>query len=145
MFNLDSEKFAYLSTSLTYSCGLTTSGKAFCWGGGTFGNLGNADTADIDRPDEVNTLTLLGGETTFIAISVPSAGLGSHACAITTNGVPYCWGSDANGQLGNGAITGQQSSPYPVNTADIAGAKTFKEISVGVGHTCGITTDSKWV
>ena len=34
-----------------------------------------------------------------------------HSCALTTAGKLHCWGSDFNGQLGNGATTGDQAGP----------------------------------
>src|SRR2546430_15324470 len=33
--------FATVSASIKHSCGVTTSGAAYCWGGNEFGQLGN--------------------------------------------------------------------------------------------------------
>jgi alpha-tubulin suppressor-like RCC1 family protein len=37
---------------------------------------------------------------------------GSHTCAV--RGKLYCWGSDGDGQVGNGAPTGDVTSPQQV-------------------------------
>ena len=47
-----------------------------------------------------------------------SAGL-SHSCGVTPSGAAYCWGSNAYGELGNGAMT---NSTTPVA---VSGGLTF--------------------
>src|SRR5207249_3087836 len=54
-------------------------------------------------------------------------------CGVTQNNVAYCWGSNRNGQLGDGT---QTDSPTPVA---VAGGHRFRQVRVGVVHTCGIT------
>jgi alpha-tubulin suppressor-like RCC1 family protein len=61
-----------------------------------------------------------------------SAGL-MHTCALTVQGAAYCWGLNADGQLGNG---GNANSPTPV---PVAGGLTFEAISAGWWHTCALT------
>ena len=59
-----------------------------------------------------------------------------HACALSTAGAVYCWGSDSQGQLGNGP-GGSQSTPGPVLApmdADVV------QIAVGAEHTCALTS-----
>jgi alpha-tubulin suppressor-like RCC1 family protein len=48
--------------------------------------------------------------------------------------VAYCWGSNADGQLGNGTLV---SSPLPVL---VQGGLQFAQIDAGGTHTCGLLT-----
>ncbi len=63
----------------------------------------------------------------------------NSTCGLRADGTAWCWGSDANGQLGNGTIlTGTQSVPTPVfNSSSTRWAK----ISTGGSHACGIKED----
>lgn len=76
------------------------------------------------------TLVVNGVEINVVKVS---AG-GSHVCAITTNGAAMCWGSNANGQLGNPDAVGFSATPVVVAGLDSG----VTEISVGGYHTCAI-------
>jgi alpha-tubulin suppressor-like RCC1 family protein len=93
------------------------------------------------------SLALVAGGTVAISVNSPatadpasfaqvSVGY-SHACGVTTSGAAYCWGSDDMGELGNGAVAGDQESPYPVSTP--AGVE-WTSVTAGADHTCGLTT-----
>src|SRR5207247_1427933 len=70
------------------------------------------------------------GGLTFTAVSAGAY----HTCGLTTGGAAYCWGSNDNGELGNGSTT---SSSVPV--AVTAPGLTFTAVSAGGCHTCGVT------
>ena len=61
-----------------------------------------------------------------------STGL-DHACGITTAGETYCWGYNANGQLGDGTTA---DSPVPVR---VSGGVVFESVAAGSRGTCGLT------
>ncbi|HEX6943760.1 MAG TPA: protein kinase [Gemmatimonadaceae bacterium] len=61
-----------------------------------------------------------------------AAGMG-HSCTIGGDGRAACWGSNGNGQLGDGSF---ESRPTPEL---VAGDLTFTEITSGLTHTCGLT------
>src|SRR5690606_26887271 len=52
---------------------------------------------------------------------------------LTTEGVAYCWGDNASGQLGS-SVPGVTSTPQPV-----AGGMRFSAIAAGGAHTCALT------
>jgi alpha-tubulin suppressor-like RCC1 family protein len=79
-----------------HSCALTIDARVYCWGA----LLGNGTTASSSTPVQVSVT----GAATFV-----SAG-GDHACAIVER-VPWCWGSNSNGQLG---VSGSARSEAPV-------------------------------
>jgi alpha-tubulin suppressor-like RCC1 family protein len=79
-------------------CGLTSTGRAYCWGGDMFSNGSNT------------TPVAVAGGLTFATLS---AGLIS-ACGVTPTGVAYCWGANIRGQLGDGTTT---FSTVPVRVA----------------------------
>ena len=118
--------FTVISAGNNFTCGVTTVGTAYCWGAGAQGQLGTGDQASRGRPERVRA--------EGVAFQTISAGYG-HACAIATNGAAYCWGSNAGGRLGSGAsLTGGHTAPTPV-----AGQLSFRSISAGYYHTCGVT------
>ncbi len=115
-----------LSTGMSHGCVLDDLGRAFCWGEGAYGRLGDGGLANRFTPVAV---TLPNG----VAFSKISAG-GSHTCALGLNGIAYCWGYGFAGRLGNGAVT-DQSLPTPVT---MPAARTFTTIASGGAHTCAI-------
>jgi alpha-tubulin suppressor-like RCC1 family protein len=116
--------FTALSSGGRHTCGLTTAGAAYCWGRDSLGQLGDgAPTAYRATP------TAVQGGLTFKALAVGY----DHTCGLTVAGQMYCWGGNADGQLGDGTTT-DRSSPIPV-----AGGRTFTTVTAANAHSCGIT------
>lgn len=78
-----------------HACALTTAGGLECWGNNSYGQLG--DGTNIDRPLPVDVDGLTSGVASVVAGRTSS-------CAVTTEGAAKCWGSNVDGQLGNGEI-----------------------------------------
>jgi alpha-tubulin suppressor-like RCC1 family protein len=60
---------------------------------------------------------------------------GAHTCAQLDPGTVRCWGSNSNGQLGDGTTT---SSPSPVT---VTGISTATSVAAGATHTCAVLAD----
>lgn len=94
-----------ISAGTQSACAILDNNKAYCWGYNVVGQLGNGNTTNSSTP---------------VAVQLPSgrtatqifAG-GGHACAILDDYKAYCWGYNANGQLGNGNQT-PSSTPVAV-------------------------------
>jgi alpha-tubulin suppressor-like RCC1 family protein len=67
-----------------FMCGLTADGEVWCWGLNTLGQLGSAAEFENRSVDPVR----VSGDLPFTSVS---AGFRS-ACALTSDGAPYCWG-----------------------------------------------------
>jgi alpha-tubulin suppressor-like RCC1 family protein len=94
--------FTSLSVGGAFTCGVTRTGAAYCWGTNAYGQLGDGSTSDSPAPVAVS------GGLVFASVS---AG-GQHTCGLTTAGVVYCWGSN-DGQLGDGTRS-NRSTPVRV-------------------------------
>lgn len=75
---------------------------------------------------------------------------GSHACALDTEGRAWCWGSDWDGQLGNGfrdnqlndkcgiSEYGRKNAQCEFSPVEVAGGRRYTAISAGWDHTCAL-------
>ena len=117
-----------ISTGDLHTCAVTTAGAALCWGADNNGQLGN-DAVLTNRHTPAYVAGLTAG--------VRSISAGQAAtCAVTTAGGARCWGADSVGQLGNDASLTDQ--PTPVTVSGLATG--VASVSVGLGHTCAVTT-----
>jgi alpha-tubulin suppressor-like RCC1 family protein len=122
-------RFRQIDAGAGFSCGVTTSDKAFCWGSGRNGQIGDGKTFLRYWPRAV-----AGG----LSFSRVSTGY-SHTCGETTDNRAYCWGLNSTGELGDGTTT-RRLTPVAV-----AGGRFFSQVSVGGSefsggsHTCAKT------
>jgi alpha-tubulin suppressor-like RCC1 family protein len=118
--------FAQITAGGSHTCGLTPVGRAYCWGWNSAGQLGDATITNRYTPVAVNQGTI-----TFVQIRAGS----SHTCGLSSTGQTYCWGANANGQLGDGTFT-SRLTPVAVQQ----GAETYVKITAGTNHSCGISS-----
>ncbi|HVH09182.1 MAG TPA: hypothetical protein VM736_05240, partial [Gemmatimonadales bacterium] len=128
-------KFTLVTAGLEHSCGVATSGAAYCWGRNEAGELGNDSTAAVcgpsAPPNPCSYVPLLvQGGLTFKSVKAGE----SFTCGVATSGDGYCWGANTTGGLGTG---GTASSRLPVK---VAGGLAFADIQAGGGGACGLTT-----
>ncbi len=116
-----------------HACALRNDGTVWCWGDETYGKLGNG-VAFGSRPQPVQ-VSGLGG------IAQIAAGA-NHSCALRSDGIVFCWGSNLLGQLGNGAGGPSDPSrqigtvPTPVIVFGGSLLTTARSISAGASDTC---------
>lgn len=108
-----------------HTCFLAPTGVARCWGWGALGQLGDGDTLNRVEPVDVE------GQIRYRVLSAGS----NHTCGILEDRQAACWGAGHAGELGNGTDQGRVTSPD-----NVLGGSLFSSLSVGDGHTCGITT-----
>ena len=104
-------------------------GRAIAWGENSAGQLGTNSTTNSPVP--VDTGGALAGRT----VTAISAG-DSHTCAVA-DGLAYCWGFNASGQLGNTSTT-NSIVPAAVDTSGVLRGKTITAVTTGGGHTCAV-------
>lgn len=107
--------------------------EVFCWGRDTSGQVGNgaASTADVTTPTRITF-----PDTGTTGVGDIAAG-DSHTCVERYRGL-FCWGSDSQGQIGNGGTTGNQNSPVQVINYPTAPAVGVTRVAAGTLNTCVI-------
>jgi alpha-tubulin suppressor-like RCC1 family protein len=142
-----------LASGAFHTCALVDDGTVSCWGHNGYGQLGDGTKDDTDEPVAVAGLP---DAATRPALAV-SAGNG-HTCVVV--GAPmnaYCWGLNADGQLGHKTAvvdTVMQPSTAPLVVQFDADASPLTEdpqtlpgtasVSTGEFHTCAKVGGSAW-
>jgi len=112
-----------VAASASHTCALRESGRVFCWGDNTYGQLGDG-TAD-PRFTRVS-VRRISDATAIIA------GF-HHTCALRGSSRIACWGSNQYGQLGIGS--GLPNSPYRLAVRRVRDATA---IGSGAYHNCAV-------
>jgi len=135
---ITSVKFDKIALGTYHTCGLNANGIAYCWGSNSNGQLGNNSTNNSSTPVLVSLPAFAPQGFGFVSIT----GDGNHTCGIGNNGKAYCWGSNSNGQLGNGS-TSDKLIPTLVSQGAIPTNVTLQSIDAGFLHTCAKGSDNK--
>lgn len=119
-----------VATGSDFTCALLGTEQVACWGNNQQGQIGNGIMGGIvPTPVPVPIPGLVIEISAGGSVNGPSA---VSACARVATGEVYCWGSNQQGQLGNGSGS---SSPFPVL---VSGLPIVAHVSVGSSHACGL-------
>lgn len=125
-----------ISTGEDHSCTVDENGRAYCWGRGDLGQIGNGSTANQLRPVAV------AAGLTFTRIEAGRF----HNCALTADGQAYCWGYNFSGQIGNGSGPNNIcaiNQPCRLTPTEVLGGIVFTSLSAGTRNTCALTSDNR--
>lgn len=116
--------FASIAAGGYHSCAVGTDLATYCWGRNSSSQLGRGLLpGSLSEPAAV--LTALH----FVTVSAGN----EHTCALTADSLAYCWGLDAEGQLGDSQVVTTRNTPFAVR-----GGRPYGLISAGMAHTCAL-------
>ena len=118
-----------ISAGEAHACALLDDGSVVCWGRNVEGEIGDGTTTQRNSPTATSSFGA-GHKAVFVSVGY------SHTCALLNDGGVRCWGSNNNGQLGDGT-TNDKSSP-PSSDINLGTGVTATGISAGGGHTCAM-------
>jgi alpha-tubulin suppressor-like RCC1 family protein len=122
--------FRQVGVGYSYMCGLTTDYRAYCWGANYIDELGDGTSGNSDL--RLTPVPVSGGHQ-FRQIDAGA----DHTCGTDyLSKRAYCWGWNDYGQVGDGTTT-TRLVPVPM-----AGSRSFRQVSTGLTHTCGVTTSN---
>lgn len=127
----NARRFLAFDAGTVHSCAVDVSGKGFCWGSNSFGQLGDGGLSNQPLPKPVASTVkfnrIATGDKSSCAIDSGDNGYcwgqsfgrtpkligggfkwrsllphGDHRCGLAPDGSPFCWGLEQYGELGNG-------------------------------------------
>jgi len=119
-----SVRFAQVVTGTGHSCGLSATGRGYCWGSLSHGQTG----VPLRRYTRALSPQSVLSSQTFTQLV---AG-GFDTCGLASDGRAFCWGDNLSGQLGSEG--GGTHVPTAVETN-----LRFSRIAIGSDRGCGVT------
>lgn len=130
------EEAIYISAGLYHSCAVLKSFKLRCWGQNSNGQLGLGHTDNIgdnELPTDVSFVSIPG------AVERVYSGT-RYNCALNSSGDIYCFGENAQGQLGYGhqSSVGDDELPSSAGKVSIGGRAVQMDVSTISSHACAV-------
>ena len=117
-------RYTQLAAGTSHSLALQADGSLWAWGYNHYGQLGTGssthDTTPTPVPGRVGT-----------ALYTQVAAGGAHSLGLRADGSLWAWGSNSQGQLGNGT-TNDTATPTQVGTA------LYKQVAAGAAYTLAL-------
>ena len=138
---LGGKTFKKIAQNVTHACAIASDDNAYCWSDPySTATLGRDQTispaANPVIPAPVSKTGVFAGKI------IKDIGVGQgHTCAIADDNMVYCWGLNAEGELGNNS-TATQYEPVAVDWSGVLAGKTAKSLNVEQSETCIIASDS---
>jgi alpha-tubulin suppressor-like RCC1 family protein len=119
----------------SHTCAIDQAGLAWCWGSNAYGALGNGKNNDKSTPVNVSaTMQFSSIAAGGIELTVGGGTPGDFTCAVLKGrGDVYCWGLNANGELGDGSTT---NSNVPQLVSGLPGPAV--SVTAGGLHACAL-------
>ena len=109
-----------------HTCAVLLDGTGRCWGRNDAGQLGNGFNANSSVP------VVIKGLTGIVALKAGGDNTNKIAtCAVTGSGGLKCWGSNSDGQLGNGTTT---AANVPTDVSGLTSGVV--NVALGNRHAC---------
>ncbi|WP_437505821.1 hypothetical protein [Sorangium sp. So ce1099] len=125
-----------ISAGLDHTCALRRDGSVWCWGRNTFGEVGIPASdkpihlpAQVPLPGKAIHVAAGGGFPRTADMTTPA-----HSCAVMEDTTVICWGSGAQGQLGDGAFHASREPAQVVSLVNVV------QLSLGGAHSCAVKT-----
>lgn len=130
-----------VDAGVAFTCAVKRESSVWCWGKNDKGQLGDGTKDDSLVPLQVSGP---GGTGSLGNVQTIVTGT-NYVCALKNDSTVWCWGSNSEGQLGDGtkddALTPLQVAG-PGGSGYLAGAKS---LAAGLTHTCAALIDgSAW-
>ena len=123
-------------TAFGHACGTTSSRDVICWGMNAQGQLGRPiDPATAGIPQDARGVLMNG-----VSLKADQVAVGAFFTCALDQGTVSCWGSNLNGQRGDGTLapnTSTGGNPTPNRVAG-PGGQAFTRITAGDNHVCGL-------
>lgn len=136
-------RFASVSAGQLHSCGIAADGTALCWGAvlgpWNYGQLGTGAFDGTLAPAPVVALTDL----VQIDATKENSIYAGNTCAVAQDGSAYCWGTDAEGQVGGpaGEVCTQENQQVSCTSTPVLvdGGLSWATVQTGREFACGAT------
>jgi len=140
-FNLGfDETIISISLGDSHSSALTSMGRLFTWGYNTYGQIGDGTTTDKITPIEITSRFSLTVGETIVNVSLG----GYHSSAVTSEGRIFTWGSNENGQIGDGTITDKTTPTEITGRFNLTVDETIVNVSLGEYHSSALTSEGRF-
>jgi alpha-tubulin suppressor-like RCC1 family protein len=128
-----------------HTCAILDDASVRCWGRNNAGQLGYGNTSTAPQVESPAALGAVPVRSVGDGSAVISAGA-AHTCVVTQGfegrpGPVQCWGSGANGRLGNGSTASIGDDENADQIGWVYTGKASIDIAAGGAHTCTVTSD----